>query len=365
MAVRVDPAELERLAAHLFDSAGVPPEAARAAAGVLVRTDCRGIESHGVRHLPGRLKQLRSGGADANAVASVEQETSVSAIVDGHGGLGLTAALKATDLAIAKARQANVAVVVVRNGNHLGAAGHYALLCAEAGLIALVTTNASPVMTVTGSQGRVLGNDPIAYGITAGQAPPIVHDIALSAVAGGKITMAAERGQQVPLGWIVDKLGRPTQHPADYISGGALMPLGEHKGYGLAVLVEVLTGALSGAGMGSEVKSWVRHADQPTNTGHSVIAINPAAFGPIERFHERIAALCEEIRSAPRAPGVERIYLPGEIEHEHEQAARRHGLVLNDLIWSELVKTAVDSGREASIPTVEHLEGAPAGETRQ
>ena len=226
------------------------------------------------------------------------------------------------------------------------------MLCAEAGLIGLVATNAPAIMAVTGSRTRVLGNDPLAYGVPTAGDFPIVHDIAMSAVAGGKVTMAAERGQQVPLGWIIDSEGRATRHPQDYLSGGALLPLGNHKGYGIAVLIEVLAGALSGAAMGGEVVNWFSTPDTPTNTGHVVIAIDPAVFLPVDEFKRRVSAFADRLRSAPRVAGVERIYVPGEIEYENEKAARAEGLNLDGKIWNDLVAAGSELGRTAVPPLV-------------
>jgi ureidoglycolate dehydrogenase (NAD+) len=350
--VRISAAGLEGLATDLLECAGVSAANAAIAAGVLVRTDMRGISTHGVRHLPGYLRQLRLGGADPTSEPVVEREGATTAVVDARSAMGMLGAIRATQIAIEKGRTNQVAVVVVHGSNHVGAVGHYALLCAEAGLIGVVATNAPPIMAVTGSRTKVIGNDPLAYGVPTGDSCPIVHDIAMSAVAGGKVTMAFERKQEVPLGWIVDSEGRQTQNPGDYVNGGALMPLGDHKGYGLAVLVEVLAGALSGAAMGGAVGNWFRSPDQPTNTGHVIVAIDPAAFVPVEQFFSRVAAFRDNVRNAPRAVGVQRIYLPGEIEHEREQLARREGLKLDAKIWSDLVAAATELGRDAAVPAV-------------
>jgi L-2-hydroxycarboxylate dehydrogenase (NAD+) len=333
--VIVDGDRLERFTANALAALGLPRADAAVGAAVLVRTDRRGIRTHGVRHLPGYARQIRAGGIDPAARRTVVAETASTATIDGGAGLGHVVAHAATELAISKARSAGIAIVLVRNSNHCGALGHYALMCADAGVIGLAVSNCPPVMTVTGSRSRAIGNGPTAYGVPNPEAAPIVFDVALSKVAGGKVQMARERGQPVPPGWIVDADGRPSTDPEDFLRGGALLPVGDHKGYGLALFGEVLAGALSGAAMISQIGS-NRTPDKPTDTGHAVVAIDPAAIMPDGGFPARVAELSRLLKNAPRADGVDEILLPGELEHREELRSRAEGIELDGLIWTEL-----------------------------
>jgi LDH2 family malate/lactate/ureidoglycolate dehydrogenase len=344
--VLVDGDRLRDGASALLEALGLSGADARVGAEVLVRTDMRGVRSHGVRHLPAYARQVRAGGIVATAQRRTVIETASMATLDGGAGLGHIAAHAATSLAIDKARRSGIALVTVRNSNHCGALGHYALMCAEAGLIGIAVSNCPPVMTVPGSRTRAIGNGPTAYGVPRAGGPPLVFDAALSRVAGGHILMALERNAEVPEGWIVDAAGRPTTNPADFVNGGALLPVGDHKGYGLTLLGEILAGALSGAAMISQIGS-NRTPDRPTDTGHAVIAVEPGALMP--RFAERVAEMANLIKAAPRADDRAEILVPGELEHREEERTRVSGFELDPVIWKELSALAVELSVSAGL----------------
>jgi LDH2 family malate/lactate/ureidoglycolate dehydrogenase len=337
----VDARRLEAFTREAFRVAGLDDDAAAAGASVLVRTTMRGVESHGVWFLNRYIRQLEAGGASRRPQIRHVVDHGGLLVVDGDAGLGPPLATHVTREAIDRAGAHGFSIVTVSNGNHFGAAGHYALMCAEAGRIGLILSNTAPIMAVTGSRGRVIGNSPLAFGAPRAQAPPFVLDIAMSRVAGGKVRMALEQGEQVPPGWIVDADGRPTTAPEDFLVGrGALLPMEDHKGYGLALMVDALAGALSGAAMAGQVGNWLYTPEAPTNTGFFLLAIDVRADGAFEGFQDRLRDLCDEVVSAPRAPSVERIYVPGELEHEREVAARAHGLHLRAEVWSALEEVA-------------------------
>ena len=340
----LDPALLRDFCRTLLEHEGMSVIDAQIAAEVLVRTDLRGVHSHGVRHLPNYIKRIQAGGIDPTAKFEVIQETATTALINANAGLGHVLSYKAVQLGIDKARQHDIAIVLVRNSNHFGAAGHYALMCAEAGYIGIVLTNAPLIMTVTGSRGRVLGNGPTAYGVPSATAP-IVLDIAMSVVAGSIVSMAAQRGESVPEGWIVDPAGFPSTNPKDMLDGGALVPIGGHKGYGIALLGELLAGALSGAAMAAAVggprPDGLRVSKgAPWNVGHAFIVLKVTPFMPLDLFKARVLALSQEIRNSPRAPGAERIYLPGEIEDEKERRQIADGIDFDEVTWRTLEKLA-------------------------
>ena len=341
----LDPAALREFCVFAFRHVGMSEEDADVAASVLIRTDLRGVHTHGVRMLPNYIKRLRAGGINPRATFDVIRESASTALVEGNAGLGHVLAVKAVHLGMQKAEEHDVAVVLVRNSNHFGAAGHYALLCAEAGYIGIVLTNAPTVMKVTGSRGRVLGNGPTAYGFPNAGAP-IVLDIAMSTVAGSVVSMAYERREAVPEGWIVDRDGRPSTNPKDFLDGGSLVPIGDHKGYGLTLVGELLAGALSGAAMasavgGNRLADGRVGKDSAWNVGHAFIVLKVTPFMDLDHFRGRVAALAEEIHNASKVAQVERIYLPGEIESDRERMGLHHGLRLDTVTWETLSALAV------------------------
>ena len=348
-------ADAERLtgfAAEALEAAGASPADAAVTAHVLVRTDLRGVHTHGVHQLPNHVRNLVEGGTTSPVDVEVVRETPVTAVLDGHGGMGHVVATRARELAVDKARTSGMATVLVRGGNHLGAVGHYALEAAEAGFIAMTTSNTSPIMTAAGSTRKLISNAPFAYAVPM-EGFPMVFDVAMSATAGFKLHMAAEQGEPVALGLLVDADGNPTTDPADYRRGGALLPIGGHKGYGMALLTETLAGVLSGAGITSEVASWLREPGTPTNAGASFIVMDVECFMDRPDFQRRMRQLVDGLHAAEPAPGIERILVPGELEAEREHAARRDGVTLERVTWTHLDQVAIALGLE------ERLAGVP------
>ncbi|MPZ73292.1 MAG: Ldh family oxidoreductase [Nitriliruptorales bacterium] len=341
--LRLDATRLRRFCAEALSAAGATAHDAAVAAAVLVRTDLRGVHSHGVQTLPFHVKNLRDGGTCSPTRQTVVRSTPVTAVVDGNGGLGLVIATAAMAMAVGKARDSGIGVVLVRNSNHFGAAGHYALAAAEAGFIGLATSNASPIMTAAGSAKKVISNAPLAYAVPTGRFP-LALDIAMSATAGMKVRLAAERGEAIPEGWVVDAGGMPTTNPGDYAAGGALAPLGGHKGYGMALLTETLAGALSGAAMTRGVVPWLVDTGTPTNAGHAFVALDVECFMGRDDFYRRMQQLIGELHAAEPAPGVERVLVPGELEHLREQDALERGLELEPVIWHHLEQVADSLG---------------------
>ncbi|MQA80113.1 MAG: Ldh family oxidoreductase [Streptosporangiales bacterium] len=263
----------------------------------------------------------------------------MSAVIDGGGGIGFVVATRAMGVAIEKARASGLAVVVVRNSNHLGAVGLYALAAAEAGFLGLATSNASPIMAAAGSRHKAVSNAPFAYAVPTGLFP-LVLDVAMSATAGMKVRLAAERGEEIPLGWVLDADGRATTDPGAYAAGGSLAPLGGHKGYGLALLTEVLAGALSGAAMTRAVVPWLVEPGTPTNAGHAFVVMDVECFMGRAEFEARMRLLVDEMHELETAPGVDRVVVPGEPEHHAERRAAAEGLVLERVVWGHLERVA-------------------------
>jgi ureidoglycolate dehydrogenase (NAD+) len=327
---------------------GLSQEDATLTAEVLVTTDTWGVFTHGSRQLRGLLKNVRSGRLDPNARSEIVEEGPSWAMMDGHYAMPPATSCRAMDLAILKAKACGLGYVGVKHSSHFGAAGYYAVMAAQQGLIGLSMCNLDPVMTAPGSQGRVIGNNPIAYAVPAGQENPVFLDIALSTVAGTKIYAAQIEGKPIPDNWMVDDEGRPTNDPTGFPVHGAQVPMAGHKGYGLAVLVEVLTAVLTGAAITRQVKSWVLDVPEPTNEGHAFIAIDVAAMMPLMIFKERMDGLIREIRAAPKAKDFERIYLPGEMEWEKRAVALTQGMQMPAYVLESLKGLAVDVGLNLS-----------------
>lgn len=307
--------------------AGMTGDDARAVAEVLVTTDSWGTHTHGTKQLRNLLKNFRDGKMDIHAKTLLLSEGPAWAKFDGCHSMPVTSALAAMRATIAKARGAGIGFSTVMNSGHFGAAGYYANMAAHKDCIGLSFCNVDPGVSAPGSRGPVLGTNPIAWAVPDGSAHTIFLDIATSVTAAGKIYKAQSEGKAIPEGWLIDGEGLPTTDPSGYPKIGALMPMAGHKGFGLALLVEILTGLISGGAIGGEVASWVM-GPEPVNQSLSFIAIDIATFMPIEAFKARISKLAGEIRQAPKAVGEERIYLPGEMEWERRENALRDGLQL-------------------------------------
>ncbi|MGI6038025.1 MAG: Ldh family oxidoreductase [Limnochordia bacterium] len=340
--VYVDYGELLAFVTKALQTVGFGEADAATGAEILVECDARGVASHGVVALPGYVRQMQQGGINTKAELTIEREGPSYAVVNANAGMGQLSAHKATKLAIEKAKETGIGVVTIKNSNHFGAGASFALQCARENMIGKALSNAAPTMSVTGGRGRNIGNNPYAIAAPAGRHKPIVLDMAMSVVAAGKIGNYAALGEPIPEGWMLDKDGRPTTDPADFAKGGALLPFGGYKGYGLALFVETLAGVLAGAALTKDLGVWVYQPDVPTQTGHFIQAINIEAFMPLEEFQARLDGLIDQIHNVPKAPGCERIYVPGELEHIAEAKAREEGVPLPRPTFEGLEKLAAD-----------------------
>jgi LDH2 family malate/lactate/ureidoglycolate dehydrogenase len=344
--VVVDPGRLQAFVEGILQDLGFTDDDAQVGAEALVRTDVRGTHSHGVSYLPIYLKQIRAGGVRPGAKPHIIRETPGTAVVDGEGGLGHIVTYRACEIAVRKAREVGTATVLVQNSNHFGAAGFYTLKMAEWGMIGIVASNGSPIITAPGATRPVISNQPISYGAPDPDGHgPVILDIALSEVAGSKIGQVLARGGSIPEGWIVGPDGLPSSDPSALSNGGGLVPIGGHKGYGLAVLVELLAGVLSGAGITNEMFVHIVDPDKPSLVGHWITAFNIEAFMPIEEFTSRLAGLRAEIHATPTIDGVDGIVLPGEFETRHERDTAENGLELEIFLWNAVSEVAAELGR--------------------
>ena len=330
---------LRIFSSELFQKGGVPASDADLAAETLVASDLRGVHSHGTRAQPGYLQRLRTGAAKPRPDIRVIGEGPAYALVEGDDGLGQVVAHRAMSIAIDKARQSGMAAVSARNSNHYGAAAYYAMMAAQEGMIGFATTNGPGVnMAPFGGAAPVVGNSPLAYAIPAGEEPPVVLDMATGWAAAGKIGVARMRGEKIPIGWGMTKDGEDTDDPAQ---AAIVLPMGP-KGYGLGIVMDILSGPLSG-GLASCHKPGHPRPDQ----GHFFWALNIAHFTPLDAFRAEIDRQVRTVRATKPRKGVDRVYLPGEIEWLHHQERLKTGIPLHHIHLSELEQAAAELGVEA------------------
>ena len=339
---RVAAPELEDLVRHMLMRAGVPEEDAGIVADSLVSADARGMNSHGVLRLPVYIKRLLNGGFNPSSPAKIIKETVSTMLIDGGNGLGSVLTARAMDLCVAKARISGIAAVGIRNSNHNGEGALYVRRAIAADMIGIATTNGSPIMPVWGGKTPLTGPLPISIGVPTMSALPIILDAALGMSSRGKILYYAERGMDVPDGWLVDADGKPTNDPNWVKKGGWILPIGGHKGWGLILACEILSGILTGGAYGRELTNLYDDLDQPQRNGHFVIAIDIAAFTDVVEFKQRMDGYIATMKASELAPGVEEILMPGEIEFRSEAKQRAEGIVLTRRVVDELLVVAAD-----------------------
>lgn len=336
--------ELKRFCAEALIQEGLGREDAQLTAEVLAETDAFGTHSHGTKNLHNYIKKFRAGGMDIKATPEILTEGPGFALIDGHSAIGMISAYKAMEIAIDKASNAGISCVAVRNGSHFGAAGYYSNMAAEKNMIGLVFSNVDANMTIPGARGKVIGNNPMSYAVPAGSNPAVFLDIALSSVASLKVVQAKQDGESVPDTWIIDEKGLPTTDPSRYPEVGAMQPMASHKGYGLALMIEVLTGVLSGGGIMSEVPSWLFNMEKENNVSHTFIVIDLSKFIDPGLFNRRMEGVVDYLHHIPKAEGTDKIYYPGEIEWNKHALAKKEGICLPKDVEEALLGLSAESG---------------------
>ncbi|HEX8619554.1 MAG TPA: amino acid adenylation domain-containing protein, partial [Thermoanaerobaculia bacterium] len=335
--------------------AGLSREHAALMTDVQLEASLRGQPTHNLGAIPRYARRLASRATNPHPEFQIVRETAVSALLDGDNGPGQLVALTAIDLAIEKAARNGVGVVGVRRSNHFGAAGHYVLRAARRGFIGLGTTNSALWLAPAGSVTPLFGTNPFAAGIPARRHHPIVLDVSMSVTAKGKVAKHLEEGRALPHGWILDSAGRPSVDPADLVSGLGI-PIGGHKGYGLALVMEALSGVLTGAGFGLDHRR-ERLKQHDADFGHFFIAIDPELFLGRDEFASRVDRMIDEVKGATRMDGVEEILLPGEAELRAREQNLHDGVPLSPTIYEALQKYR----REARLASELVLVPAEAG----
>ena len=336
---KVSAERLHKIGAGLLVGAGASPQEADTVARGCVNANLVGHDSHGVILIPSYVERIKVGHIVPGAAFQIIQELPSTTVIDGHWGFGFVVNERAMQLTIEKAKATNVAAATVFRQSHVGRLGAYPLMAAQAGMIGIATADSgrSPkaVAPFGGREAR-LGTNPIAIAVPSDLPGPLCLDMATSAVAVGKLTLAQARGEQIPQGWIVDKDGKHTTDPARFRPGGALLPLGGSEGYkgsGLAVIVEILCGLLTGLGFGVEPTG--RH-----NDGCFLAVFKVDAFRPLAEFKREVAEFARYLKDTPLSEGSTGVFYPGEVEYLREQERRKNGIEIEDATWATLRKLA-------------------------
>jgi hypothetical protein len=336
--------ELQQFIQNALASQGLPQEDALKVSQLMAEADLQGSDGHGIIRLPQYIKRIQAGGINKHPKIRVVHERSAMAVVDGDNGMGHLVVSHAVDLAIEKASESGVAWVSTRFSNHAGPASLYSRLPLQHNMLGLyfAVGNANH-LPPWGGMDMLLSTNPISAGIPTSQEPPVVLDMATTVAAYGKVKAKAKRGEMMPPGWMIDRQGQPLLDP-NKANEGFLLPIGEHKGYGLALIVGLLAGTLGGAAMGRDVIDFNADHVSVTNTGQAILVIDLAAFGDPEHFKHEVDRLVRDIRTSERLPGVERIWLPGEQSHEKRERYATAGIPIAPTLITELNALATELG---------------------
>ncbi len=341
---RFEARELEAFVARAFIAIGLPASDAESVARLMILADLRGSDGHGIFRLPQYVRRIRAGGMNVKPNIYVAQETEAMALVDGDNGMGHLVMRFAARVAIEKAERAGIGWVGVRQSNHAGPAALYAMMPLERDMIGIyLAVGSANHMPPWGGVELLLSTNPIAFAIPAFEEPPIVLDIATSVAAYGKVKTKAQRGEPMPEGWMIDAFGRPLTNPKR-AEEGFLLPIGDYKGYGLALVFGLLAGTLNGAALGRDVIDFNKDDTTPTNTGQVIVALDVARFSPVEAFKRNVDEVIRQMRNSKRMPGVERIRVPGEQSHATWLERSAAGVPMNDTLFRDLQRLAADLG---------------------
>ena len=340
---------IHRFMIGVFRALGTPLDDAQICADVLIASDLRGIESHGVGRLKYYYDRIQAGLHHPQTEFEVAQETETTAVVDGHHGMGHVIAYRSMRLAMGKAREYGLGAVAVRNGTHYGIAGYYPLMAAKEGMMGLCVTNARPSQIPTFGSEPMLGTNPIAFAAPSDMDYPFCFDAATSIAQRGKIEVAARAEKPVPEGWVVDGRGQSLTDPAQILTdlgqakaallplGGAGELLGGYKGYSLATIVEILSASLSGGAFMKDLLGFAPNGSpRHFMLGHFFLAVDIEHFVPLEVSKRITGEIMRALQASPKAPGQERIYVAGEKEFEMEALVRERGVPVNRNLRREL-----------------------------
>jgi LDH2 family malate/lactate/ureidoglycolate dehydrogenase len=328
---------LDRFTRNVFELMGCSPEDAKMATDVFIGAELRGYSSHGMIRIRDYFQLWQANRINVLPDVKIVHESPSTAVVDGDGAIGMIAATKSMEIAIEKARTAGTGWVSTRGSNHYGYAGYYSMMALEHDMIGISMTIANPLVAPTWSVSQMLGTNPIGVAIPAGKYPPFVADFSTTPIARGKLAIAAKKGEKIPLGWVQDAEGMPSDDPDIITRGGSMVTLGGtaqhggHKGYALSAIVDIFSAVLSGANFGpfcppSVAYLPVKEEKVGEGTGHFFGAMRIDAFQTPEDFKARMDKWIETFRAAKPAKGHDRVLIPGDPERENEQRISKEGI---------------------------------------
>jgi LDH2 family malate/lactate/ureidoglycolate dehydrogenase len=336
--IRIAPDRLLEFATAVYARAGMPEQDAGLAADTLVQADLWGHQSHGVMRLSWYVARLRAGVCEPVAKPDFVVDGGAIAVIDGHDGMGQVLTARAMEDAVRRAKAHGVGVVALRNSNHFGTAMYFTLMAARAGCVAFLSTNASPAMAPWGGRRKTVGTNPWSWAAPAGRHAPMVLDIANTGVARGKVYLARQKGLPIPEGWAINAAGAPTTDAQEAIDG-IILPMAQHKGYAIAVMMDMLSGVLTGSHSGTGVFGPYQ-TEHRSGAGQLLIALNVEAFQPLAEFGSRMEAYIAELKGVPLAQGFDEVFYPGEIEARNAARHRNDGLLLPEDTIKDLEKLA-------------------------
>ncbi|UCF97496.1 MAG: Ldh family oxidoreductase [Spirochaetaceae bacterium] len=337
---RIAVQDLRDFCLSLFQKLDFAEEYAKAVTEAMLEGHLRGAHNQGLGRLPIYVKRIELGLINAKPVHRVVRDSGAAAVLDGDHGMGHYAASKAMNMAIQKAEKHGIGAVGVMNSTHFGVAAYYGRLAVDREKIGMVFTNSTALMAALGGAERLIGNNPLSIAVPRPGHAPVLLDMACSNVSYSTIQRAVQEGSQIPSGWGTDKNGVETNDPAAVLDMGMLIPAGVHKGYGLAVMIDILAGVLTGSAFGKDVGHLYKDLKDKQRTGHFLMAIDIDHFIDRKSFFNRLETFIESIKSSPRAPGVEELLLPGERSDRRRQGTLQAGVALPGGIVQQLGELA-------------------------
>jgi LDH2 family malate/lactate/ureidoglycolate dehydrogenase len=337
-ALRIRFDKLRDFCRQAYIKAGVPEDEAEIAAHLLVQSDLCGVETHGVMRLPIYITRLQKNYVRKRCEFNILKQRGATAYVTAKGSMGHVVAYKAMQLAIDLSKSHGIGWVSVKDSGHFGVAGVFPMMALENDMIGYICSNSAPMMAPYGGRERILGNNPLAYAFPAGKRLPVVVDFSCTVVASGRLILMRKKGENIPLGWAVDKNGAPTTDPyVGYEGGGSLAPVGAHKGYGLTLANEMLTALLTGGKLTRNIKSLYEEDESGIQgTCHSFMVIDPECFVGRDAFKEAMDQYITDIKNSGLAKGVNEILMPGEIEARNKAEYLREGIKIAAATASEI-----------------------------
>jgi len=334
--MRYDYNKLKSFGQQVMVKAGLTPEEADVFMENLLYADSRGVGSHGISRLINYSKRVKCGVITGNVDAEIVRESASCLVIDGHNGIGAKIGRQAMDLCIERAKKTGCCTATVNHANHFGVASFYSAYAAKQGMIAFVVSNSEAAVAPIGGAKAMLGTNPMGIAVPAERNDPFDLDMATSVVARGKVVLAQKEGKQIPPDWAVDKNGARTTDPSAVLDGGCMLPFGGPKGYAISLFIDLMCSCLGGADNCRTTSHFWTDYDRPQNIGYFMFVIDPSKFWPDGSFTDRVDTMLEEFKACPTAPGVDRVYIPGEIEAGKGRTSMAQGIELSDAVAEEL-----------------------------